>query len=125
MGLDLDNDNQGYLCGRLFAVLERIQEKAQPNINATIRDRYYGAASTTPITVFSRLLSLSNHHREKLTPGNKVYYEKMIQEIMNGIDSQGMPKHLSLDDQSRFAIGYYHQRKALWVSSKTENKEEN
>lgn len=125
MGLDLDNDNQGYLCGRLFAVLERIQEKAQPNINATIRDRYYGAASTTPITVFSRLLSLSNHHREKLTPGNKVYYEKMIQEIMNGIDSQGMPKHLSLDDQSRFAIGYYHQRKALWTSSKAENKEEN
>ncbi|MEG2126495.1 MAG: type I-C CRISPR-associated protein Cas8c/Csd1 [Bacteroides sp.] len=122
MGLDLENINQGYLCGRLFAVLEKIQENAQPGINSTIRDRYYGAASTTPITVFSRLLSLSNHHREKLSYGSKVYYEKMIQEILGGIDSNGMPAHLSLDDQSRFAIGYYHQRKALWTSRINDNE---
>lgn len=115
MGLDLENTNQGYLCGRLFAVLERIQEKAQPGINSTIKDRYYGAASTTPITVFSRLLALSNHHREKLSTGSKVHFDKLIQEIIYGIDSNGMPAHLSLDDQSRFAIGYYHQRLALWT----------
>ncbi len=118
MSLDLDNKNQGYLCGRLFAVLEKIQEDAQPGINATIKDRYYGAASSTPITVFGRLLNLSNHHLAKLGGGSKTYYEKMIQEIMTGVSSNGLPAHLSLDDQSRFAIGYYHQRQYLFTSKK-------
>lgn len=115
MSLDLDNKNQGYLCGRLFAVLEKIQEDAQPGINATIKDRYYGAASSTPVTVFGRLLHLTNHHLAKLGGGSKTYYEKMIQEIMMGIRSNGLPAHLSLDDQSRFAIGYYHQRQDLFT----------
>lgn len=118
MALDLENKNQGYLCGRLFAVLEKIQEDAQPGINSTIKDRFYGAASVTPITVFSRLLSLSNHHLGKLESGRKFWHEKQIQEIMDGISSNGMPAHLSLDDQSRFAIGYYQQRKDLYTSKK-------
>jgi len=121
MSLDLDNKNQGYLCGRLFAVLEKIQEDAQPGINATIKDRYYGAASSTPITVFGRLLNLSNHHLAKLGGGSKTYYEKMIQEIMTGVSSNGLPAHLSLDDQSRFAIGYYHQRQDLFTKKDKNN----
>jgi CRISPR-associated protein Csd1 len=115
MSLDSENKNQGYLCGRLFAVLEKIQEDAQPGINATIKDRYYGAASSTPVTVFGRLLSLSNHHLAKLGGGSKTHYDKMIQEIMTGVSSNGLPTHLSLDDQSRFAIGYYHQRQDLFT----------
>lgn len=121
MALDLENKNQGYLCGRLFAVLEKIQEDAQPSINATIKDRYYGAASSTPITVFGRLLNLSNHHLAKLGGGSKTYYEKMIQEIMVGFSSNGLPAHLSLDDQSRFAIGYYHQRQDLYTKKDKNN----
>ncbi len=121
MSLDLENKNQGYLCGRLFAVLEKIQEDSLPGINATIKDRYYGAASSTPVTVFGRLLNLSNHHLAKLGGGSKTYYEKMIQEIMTGVSSNGLPAHLSLDDQSRFAIGYYHQRQYLFTKK---NKEE-
>jgi CRISPR-associated protein Csd1 len=121
MSLDLDNKNQGYLCGRLFAVLEKIQEDAQPGINATIKDRYYGAASSTPVTVFGRLLNLSNHHLAKLGGGSKTYYEKMIQEIMTGVSSNGLPAHLSLDDQSRFAIGYYHQRQDLFTKKDKNN----
>lgn len=121
MALDLENKNQGYLCGRLFAVLEKIQENAQPGINATIKDRYYGAASSTPVTVFGRLLNLSNHHLAKLAGGNKIYYEKMIQEIMSGVNSDGLPAHLSLDDQSRFAIGYYHQRQDLFTKRNKNN----
>lgn len=121
MSLDLDNKNQGYLCGRLFAVLEKIQEEAQPGINATIKDRYYGAASSTPVTVFGRLLNLSNHHLAKLGGGSKTYYEKMIQEIMTGVSSNGLPTHLSLDDQSRFAIGYYHQRQGLFTKKEKNN----
>ncbi|MEG1617136.1 MAG: type I-C CRISPR-associated protein Cas8c/Csd1 [Bacteroidales bacterium] len=115
MALDLENKNQAYLSGRLFAVLEKIQESALPGINATIKDRYYGAASTTPVTVFNRLISLSNNHLSKIGGGKAVYFEKLIQEIMQGIDSNGFPKHLSLDDQSRFAIGYYHQRQDLFT----------
>jgi CRISPR-associated protein Csd1 len=121
MALDLENKNQGYLCGRLFAVLEKIQEDAQPGINATIKDRYYGAASSTPVTVFGRLLNLSNHHLAKLGGGSKTYYEKMIQEIMTGVSSNGLPAHLSLDDQSRFAIGYYHQRQDLFTKKDKNN----
>ncbi|MFA5878938.1 MAG: type I-C CRISPR-associated protein Cas8c/Csd1 [Candidatus Margulisiibacteriota bacterium] len=116
MALDLENTNQGYLCGRLFAVLEKIQEEAQPGINSTIKDRYYGAASSTPITVFGRLVNLTGHHLVKLHPGRKTNLEKLIQEVMSPINSNGMPAHLSLDDQSRFAIGYYHQRQALFTA---------
>lgn len=121
MALDLENKNQGYLCGRLFAVLEKIQEDAQPGINATIKDRYYGAASSTPVTVFGRLLNLTNHHLAKLGGGSKTYYEKMIQEIISGVTSNGLPTHLSLDDQSRFAIGYYHQRQDLFTKKDKNN----
>jgi CRISPR-associated protein Csd1 len=104
MALDLENTNQGYLCGRLFAVLEKIQEEAQPGINTTIKDRFYGAASSTPVTVFSRLLNLTTHHLAKLARGRKTNFEKLIQQVISGISSDGMPAHLSLDNQSRFAI---------------------
>lgn len=119
MALDLENTNQGYLCGRLFAVLEKIQEEAQGSAN--IRERFYGAASSTPVTVFGRLLSLSNHHLLKLHAGRKTNLEKLIQEVMAGVSSNGMPPHLSLDDQSRFAIGYYHQRQDLFTSKENKN----
>lgn len=121
MALDVTNTNQGYLCGRLFAVLEKIQEEAQPGINSTIKDRYYGAASSTPVTVFGRLLGLSNHHLAKLNPGRKVNFEKLIQEVIAEVSSKGMPAHLSLDDQSRFAIGYYHQRQHFFIAKESNN----
>lgn len=125
MALDLENKNQGYLLGRLFAVLENIQSLAIKGLNATIKDRYYGAASTTPVTVFGRLLDLSNHHLGKLPVGSRVYFEKLLQDIIDGISSSGMPSHLNLDDQSRFAIGYYHQRKDLFTSNKDNATETN
>lgn len=119
MSLDLDNKNQGYLCGRLFAILEKIQEDAQGTAN--IRERFYGAFSSTPVTTFSTLMKLKNHHLAKIGGGGKTYYEKMIQEIMTGVSSNGLPAHLSLDDQSRFAIGYYHQRQELFMKKEKNN----
>ena len=118
MALDRENRNQGYLCGRLFAILEKVQEDAQPGLNATIKDRYFGAASATPVTVFGRLIKLSTHHLEKLNKGSKVHYERMLQDVIGAIDANGLPAHLSLDDQSRFAIGYYHQRQDLFTAKK-------
>lgn len=123
VSLDENNTNAAYRLGRLFAVLERIQERASPNLNATIRDRYYGAASSTPVTVFSTLLKLKNHHLAKLdNKGEAVNYEKLLGQIMDGIAD--FPAHLNLQDQGRFAIGYYHQRQAFFTKSESTNKGE-
>ncbi|MCX7902857.1 MAG: type I-C CRISPR-associated protein Cas8c/Csd1, partial [Burkholderiaceae bacterium] len=73
--LDTTNPNPAYRLGRLFATLEKIQEEAAPGLNATIRDRFYGAASTTPVAVFTTLLRLKNHHLAKLSPGRAVQME--------------------------------------------------
>ena len=112
MSLDTVNTNAGYRLGRLFAVLEKIQEEASPGINATIRDRFYGSASSTPVTVFPHLMKLKNHHIAKLdNRGRAVNLDKLIGEIVDGIQAETcFPGHLSLDDQGCFAVGYYHQR---------------
>ena len=111
--LDTDNPSAAYRLGRLFATLEKIQEEASPGLNATIRDRYYGAASATPVAVFTTLLRLKNHHLGKLNPGRATQMEKLIGEIMAGIDD--FPRHLNLPDQGRFALGYYHQRQTFFT----------
>ncbi len=113
MSLDRTNTSTGYCLGRLFAVLEKIQEEANPGINTTIRDRFYGAASSSPVAVFPQLLKLKNHHLSKLAnPGRKVNFEKELGEIFDGL--KDLPPHLSMEDQARFAIGYYHQRQSFF-----------
>ena len=114
--LDKENTNQGYLCGRLFAVLEKIQEDA--NNTNSICERYMNAASTTPSSVFATILNLSAHHSEKLDEGRKIYYEKLKQEIIEKISANGFPTHLDLQDQGRFFVGYYHQRQDFFTSKK-------
>jgi CRISPR-associated protein Csd1 len=116
MSLETTNNNVGYRLGRLFATLEKIQEEASPGINATIRDRFYGSASATPVTAFSHLMKLKNHHLAKLeNRGRAVNLERIIGEIMGGLTE--FPSHLSLPDQGRFAVGYYHQRQSFFTSS--------
>lgn len=106
--LDLTNPSPAYRMGRLFAALEKIQEEASPGLNATIRDRYYGAASSTPVAVFTTLLRLKNSHLKKLAVGRGLWFEKLLGEILDTVAD--FPKHLPLPDQGRFALGYYHQR---------------
>lgn len=121
--LDPTNPNAAYRLGRLFAVLEKIQEEASPGLNATIRDRYYGAASSTPVSVFTTLLRLKNHHLGKLNKGRAVQMEKLIGEIMEGLAD--FPRQLALPDQGRFALGYYHQRQSFFAKpNTTDNQEE-
>ncbi len=115
--LDLENKNIGYRLGRLFATLEKIQGEAQNSLNATICDRFYGGASSTPVTVFGNLMRLSNHHLSKLNPGLSITRKKLLGEIMDGITN--FPAHLVLDDQARFALGYYHQMQSFFTK-KTE-----
>jgi CRISPR-associated protein Csd1 len=113
--LDTANPSVAYRMGRLFATLEKIQEEASGgSLNTTIRERYYGAASSTPATVFTTLLRLKNHHLAKISAkGRAVQFEKLLAEIMSGIDE--FPAHLNLADQGRFAIGYYHQRQDFFT----------
>ncbi|MGH9719673.1 MAG: type I-C CRISPR-associated protein Cas8c/Csd1 [Bryobacteraceae bacterium] len=114
VSLDPNNPDLGYRLGRLFAALERIQEDANPGINATIRDRFYGAASSAPVTVFPNLMRLKNHHLAKIeNRGRVVNFEKLLGEIMSEIDD--FPAILPLADQGRFTIGYYHQQQAFYT----------
>ena len=120
--LDKENTNQGYLCGRLFAVLDKIQEDAN-NIHS-IRERYMNSASSTPAAVFATILNLSLHHLEKLKEGTQIYYEKQKQEIFAKLDADGFPTHLDLQDQGRFFVGYYHQRQDFFTSKENKDTEE-
>ncbi len=115
MSLDRENADVGYRLGRLFAVLEKIQQEANPGINATIRDKYYASASSTPSTVFGNLMRLKNHHLSKLeNPGRKIWFEKLLGEVIAALPGH-FPAHLNLDAQGQFAIGYYHQAQDFWT----------
>ena len=121
--LDTANPSPAYRLGRLFAVLEKIQEESSGGrLNSTIRDRYYGAASSTPASVVPLLLKLKNHHVSKLDErGRAMLYrafqdnrpDDYIGQVMWGLDS--IPSHLRLPEQGRFALGYYHQRQAFFT----------
>lgn len=120
--LDKENKNQGYLCGRLFATLEKIQEEA--NNQHSIRERYMNSASATPAMVFPTILSLSSHHSEKLSEGRNIQFEKLKQEIVDKISANGFPPHLDLQDQGRFFVGYYHQRQDFFEKKSDKNENE-
>ncbi len=119
MALDESRTDKSYLLGRLFAALEKCQEDALPGINATIKDRFFGAASSTPASVFPRLIRLNQHHMNKLDGGFRVNHNKRIQQIFSMLEI--FPSHLNLQEQGLFAIGYYHQRQDLFTSKKKKN----
>lgn len=122
MTLDPNRPEIAYQLGRLFAVLEKTQEDSvQGTLNATIKDRFFSAASSTPAVVFPRLIRLSHHHIGKLDKtAYRVAAEKRIQDVFSKINS--FPSHLDLQQQGIFAIGYYHQRQNFFIK-KSVNEE--
>ena len=117
MSLNTESRNQAYLLGRLFAVLERIQYQALGELNAGIADRYYGSASAVPFSVFPRLLSGAKHHLSRLRKdkaGMAVNLDKDLGEIIAMLP-ETFPRHLSIDEQGRFAIGYYQQKQSYFA----------
>jgi CRISPR-associated protein Csd1 len=120
VSLDSTYTDQGYVLGRIFAVLERIQLASNnyQEVNSGIRDRFYGAFSSTPVTTYPLLMKLKNHHLKKIErQGEVVNLERMLGEIVDLLPPQGPPPHLPMEEQARFAIGYYHQRQALFTKS--------
>jgi CRISPR-associated protein Csd1 len=117
--LDEDCTDAGYRLGRLFAVLEKLQEEAV-NPKAGIRDRYYGTASATPLVVFPQLLRKAPHHLSKLTDGRRTNLDRLLQSVCEGLQPPTpFPATLALEQQGLFAIGYYHQRQSLFTKKET------
>jgi len=125
VALDREYDNMGYVLGRLFAVLERVQKQAQGGgLKKTIRDTYFGAATSSPLVTFRRLQDLAIHHLAKIRNGGKstVWLERLLGEVNGLLPPSGIPATLPMDDQGRFAIGYYHQHQDFF--SKKANEDE-
>lgn len=121
MALNEDCDKKAYVLGRLFAVLEKVQEEANPGINTTIKDRYFTSACATPANAFPTLLRLSNHHIAKAEYGYAS--ENRIKALMDKLDVENnpFPKNLSLDDQGLFILGYYQQTNNFYKKFEKEN----
>jgi len=124
VALNAASDNKPYVLGRLFSVLEQLQQRsAGGDLNATIRDRYFTSACANPGSVFPTLLKLSFHHAAKLDKAGEVYYEKLKTELLGKLDAESpFPSALALDDQGRFILGYYHQAQYFFTPKK--DKEE-
>lgn len=121
MALNKENTNPAYLCGRLFAVLEKLQQDAAGGtLNTTIVDSYFSSACSKPSTVFPKLVELSNHHIKKVGGS---FFKSLIGEIIDPLDGE-FPSTLNLDDQGKFIVGYYQQNRDLWTSKKNKNDDE-
>lgn len=129
VALNENSQNVAYILGREFAVLEAIQEDANPGINATIKDRYFNAACATPAVVFPVLFKLKNSHIRKLSSkGKEIYYETLLgtlqEKLMIGEEQTvPCPRRLSLEEQGMFILGYYHQTQKRYEKKDKEEKE--
>lgn len=122
MSLDKENQNPAYLCGRLFAVLEKLQQDALGNnLNTTIRDSYFASATSKPAIVFPRLLKLAQSHLKKTS--SAIFYQKLIGEVIDLLGNE-FPDTLLLVDQGKFIIGYYHQYQSFFVKKDGKKNEE-
>ena len=106
-----------YVLGRLFSVLEALQQAANPGINTTIKDRFFNAACATPVTVFPTLVKLAQNHLQKLSAGQRTFYDKQITDLMSRLD-ETYPVRMTMPEQGAFELGYYHQTQKRFTSKK-------
>lgn len=124
MAVNKETKEISYVLGRLFSVLEDIQQNAIPEINATIKKRYFNSACTTPAAVFPILLKLTNSHIGKFEKPKAIYFKKKLSALMDQIEmpNSGMPfpKRLNLEEQGAFVLGYYQETQAKYVKKQEE-----
>ncbi|MCI8631891.1 MAG: type I-C CRISPR-associated protein Cas8c/Csd1 [Lachnospiraceae bacterium] len=124
VSLDKANTNQAYLCGRLFAVLEKLQEDVSGgSLNSAIKDAFFASASVKPMLVFPKLLRLAQYHLKKLGESKRIYYKKLMQEIIDCIDDE-FPGILMLAEQGKFMVGYYQQYNEFYKPKQNNEKVE-
>ena len=122
MALDRENKSPAYLCGRLFAVLEKLQQDISNNsLNRTIKDSYFASASSKPAMVFPKLIKLAQNHLNKAKV--PVFYNKLIGEIIDSLAGE-FPDNLDLADQGRFIVGYYQQYQRFFEKKESQEKTE-
>ena len=114
VSLNENSTNIPYTLGRLFAVYENVQERANPGINATIKDKYFNSAASTPATIFPILDNLCQKHLRKLDTGLRIYYDRQISTLKNILGEEN-PLRLTLPEQGSFNLGYYHQKQAIYT----------
>ena len=117
VSLNSDANNIPYTLGRLFSVLEAIQESANPGLNATIKDKYFNSAAATPAVIFPVLTNLAQKHLKKLRGSNRglsIVYDKQLTELFSKLDGTEYPARLNLPQQGSFQLGYYHQTQARY-----------
>ncbi|MBR4658968.1 MAG: type I-C CRISPR-associated protein Cas8c/Csd1 [Clostridia bacterium] len=119
VSLNESSTNTAYNLGRLFSVYEAVQQKANPGINSTIRDKYFSSAAATPANIFPVLDNLCQKHLKKLDEGSRIYFGRQIGDIKNRFGEE-LPLRLSLPQQGSFNLGYYHQTQKRYTK-----KEEN
>ena len=119
VALNEESTNCAYTLGRMFAILEQIQSVANPGINATIKDKYFGSAAASPATIFPLLNNLCQKHLRKIKSDSmRIYLEKQLI-ALSTILSDAYPARLTLAEQGSFYLGYYHQ-----TQKRYEKKEE-
>ena len=109
MSLNENSTNVPYTLGRLFSIYEAVQECANPGINATIKDKYFNSAASTPATIFPILDNLCQKHLRKLEIGKRIYWERQIEGLKDRL-GESYPLRLTLPEQGSFNLGYYHQK---------------
>ena len=122
MSLNSETTHVPYTLGRLFSVLEAIQESANPTINTTIKDKYFNSAASTPAVIFPILINLAQKHLKKIRGSNTglvIFYEKQLAALCSQI-GESYPAHMNLPQQGSFQLGYYQQTQARY-----QKKEEN
>lgn len=117
MNLNEDSDYLPYVLGRVFSILEDIQESANPGINATIKDKYFNSASASPATVFPLLINLAQKHLRKLDSKKKSYYHNALKKQLDKIHTEH-PARMTMAEQGAFQLGYYHQTQMRYTKKK-------
>lgn len=114
VSLNENSTNIPYTLGRLFAVYEEVQERANPGINATIKDKYFNSASGTPAIIFPILDNLCQKHLRKLEPGFRISLDRKIAKLKDVL-GESYPTRLGLPEQGSFNLGYYHQKQSRYT----------
>ena len=122
MKLNAESEYLPYVLGRLFAVLEAVQDTESPGINTTIKDRYFSSACATPAVIFPTLIKLAQKHLQKLDTGNSIYYNRQLTELI-GMIHEDFPARMTLPEQGAFEIGYYHQTQKRYEKRNKEESE--